>query len=366
MKVKVKLLIMTIIILINSSIYLIIVKKINFAFYLVKEVRGKVINTVTKELIPGIKIERFIDKVDIMSRNHFDYVFFTTTTDNNGFFYFPKTIITYNPLLYYITDYFNGLNINANRTLIDEVEFDIYGFDYSYQRDNPAYYLLGDNTSSGSHIDSINDIDNYKDDDIYELNPEVNSFEECLGNNLCVQENAFNIALKDNNPDACLQIGHERYARCLSIFAIKENNQKICNKSTDTREWSGCLDYFKIYKEKPCNEDFDSVTQNLCLNVFNNTSTRGSDLNIQKESVDPTVEKSNNAISNLLFALLITTLIELLVGLFYCIIRKVNLKLLLFILLVNIISLPIAWLILFLYSPFLVFFISLLSGLTQW
>lgn len=236
---------------------------------------GKVIDAVTKKPLEGIKVHRVI-QLESCFFECFSYVAASpsTKTNKNGFFRFWPKIISQLPPPSGRGFYAEDITVNLADPLKPGYEIDVLN-----------YYFKRIKDIEKSDIQEI------------ELIPVVDSVEECQGNEECVGENSFSLALKNKNENLCLninlsstsdlaEISSVPQSICVDTIAILKEDPNACNVLESGYFRNTCRDdclfilkaseegerkYFENYLHQvSCyHNTLDSIKRKLCLESLN-------------------------------------------------------------------------------------------------
>jgi hypothetical protein len=213
-------------------------------------ISGSIINSATGEPISNIKIERI---VEVRTGNvQGDTLAYTKTvngtTDNNGeFLLAPMFLFKGIPLLTFIGN--DTLNINSY--FFNEIKLK----SEKYKSANEKYYYTGFRSVRSEEISLKKKIF---------LSPVVEDIKDCNGNEICIEDNSFDIALKTKDEKLCLNIQknksymeQEQRNDCLKILALHKNNSKICDLINREQRKNTCKSIVSKYGTKNSYYDKD-------------------------------------------------------------------------------------------------------------
>ncbi len=188
-------------------------------FFVYREpISGVIKDTVTKEPISNIKVERLIALEQTKGpagTDGYKLETYITYTDENGYFGFSKSIITKIPLLTWFDK--EWVNINMQE-----------GFN-NINPENENYSIMGYKGGMASFIrPTEKNIEYYN----IELAPIVNSLDECKNNSLCIEENSFDLALMNKDETLCANVVKSRESwdrfqqgKCYEMINAAKNNE---------------------------------------------------------------------------------------------------------------------------------------------
>jgi|GEM_PF-3976372 len=258
---------------------------------------GQALDSVTKKPIQGIILERIIKvgsngiggPVAVENKNYI------AKTDRDGKFFFgPMILFKFTvPLFAYFSDDTLSANINSIQAELEPWDRDVSPVDKKYYQMGPHPFIR--------QIDI-----KYFKNNALELAPKINDLLECKNDPVCIEQNSFDIALKNGDEQLCLSVDKYKQEwdrfnqfKCINIFAIARNSSSVCDlidKSynpkydyTIKREKNDCVKNVERYsktnlktsedlkfadKNNICSYSWSQERKSLCLELIKRESIK--------------------------------------------------------------------------------------------
>lgn len=185
-------------------------------------ISGTIVNSITKEPIPGIAVNRVVTVsggiIEAQTKTERNY---STTTNASGKFSLGPQIIFHLP--HGLSGVgFDEVNVNMeskNFVRYEELKEDPINIKYRTINAVLAPRFMRQGNINGTIL----------------LAPSVKSIAECKGEETCIKDNSFNLALASKDEKLCLNIKDEFFERplCIKIMAVAKKNDAICSIDPD-------------------------------------------------------------------------------------------------------------------------------------
>lgn len=253
------------IIVFGIIVIFLIILSLRGSFIYRDQISGRIIDSVTNQPVPNIKVERTIklDETKLFAGSDiYKVVRDTAYTNQKGEFQFNKNIISKLPLLTWFDKEWINVNLNGTYRSFSEEGWQVR----DNNPENENYYPLGFGFFSVRAVQFNQQI--YQ----LQISPVVNEISKCENNSLCIEDNSFDLALINRDKSFCLNIKEEfQKDMCFSMIAVSENNQTVCNLIESIHQKDLCINYInRKDKNSVCGHDWAKRRKELCLSLFNN------------------------------------------------------------------------------------------------